>query len=134
MRWPDFQGNGSISGLEKVVSDLKEGSDIDGAVLVEGRDSIIACNLPDGRDSREVIPDILSMIDRWCASSIGNQHSSMFSQYVLDYNGNKIIAKRLKNLTLLVMMQKQGYIGLAMLDIENSVRRINEIIRDYGDG
>ena len=134
MRWPETQGNGSLSGLEKVVSDLKEGSDIEGAVLVGGKDSIIACDLPYVKDPDETIPDILSMIDRWCASSIGNQQSSMFSHYVLDYNGNKIIAKRLENLTLLVMLQKQGYLGLAMLDIENSVRRINDIMRNSREG
>jgi predicted regulator of Ras-like GTPase activity (Roadblock/LC7/MglB family) len=116
--------------LEKVVADLRQGSDINGAALVEGNDSIIACDLPGEGNSGIEIPEILSMIERWNASSLGGQNGGMFSQCILDYNGNKVIAKRMKNLTLLVMLQSQGYVGLAMLDIENSVRRIHEIMQE----
>jgi hypothetical protein len=53
----------------------------------------------------------------------------MFAQRIFEYNGFKVLAKKLRDkLTLLVLLRKRGYVSLAMLDIENSIRRIDEIM------
>jgi len=114
--------------LKDVLSDLKEANDIEGAVLVDGKDIIVACDLPANAQYEAEIPKILERIEELGGFALNENSKYMFSHCIFDYDGCKILAKRLRNLTLLVMLQKQGYIGLAMLDIENSIRRIDEIL------
>ncbi len=129
MKLSNFKGNWSVSMLKKVVSDLKEGSDIEGAVLVGGNDTVITFDLPENGDYKAEIPEILALLEDQKLSPADEHRDCMFMQSILDYNGCRILAQKLKNnLTLLVMLQKQGYVGLAMLDIENSIRRIQEIL------
>lgn len=129
-RSPNFQQNLPASRLKKVLSDLKEAKDIEGAVLIEGKGAIIACDLPDGTNYEAEIPKILALIEELGDYALSKRGKTMFAQCIFDYNGCKMLVKRLKNFTLLVMLQKRGYIGLAMLDIENSIRRIDEILGD----
>ena len=114
--------------LKNVVSELREGSDIEGAVLIGEKDTIIAYDLPHGRDYEGEISEILAMLKGF--GGLVQEHDNvMFAQQIFDFNGHKILAKKLKDqLTLLVLMQKRGYVSLAMLDIENSIRRIHEIL------
>ena len=128
MRFSPSEKNFPISMLKKVLSDLKEASDIEGVVLIEGKDAIIACDLSNNIDYKVEIPEILTMFKHLSDYDLSKRNNSMFAHCIFDYNGCKVIAKRLKNLTLLVMLQKRGYIGLAMLDIENSIRKIHEIL------
>lgn len=119
-------------GLKDVVSDLRQGSDIEGAVIVYGREEIIACDLPESTNYEAEIPEILALLKEDGYSS-SEHDKGMFSQHILDYNGYKVLAKKLKEkLTLLVLLKKRGYISLAMLDIENSIRRIYEILGGKG--
>lgn len=114
--------------LKKVVSDLRKGSDIEGAVIVDGREEIIACDLPEGTNYEAEIPEILAMLEE-DGYAPGEHQKGLFAQRIFDYNGYKVLAKKLKDkLTLLVLLKKRGYISLAMLDIENSIRRIYEIL------
>jgi predicted regulator of Ras-like GTPase activity (Roadblock/LC7/MglB family) len=128
IQYSSTQKNLATSRIKKVLSDLKEASDIEGVVLVEGKDSIIASDLPDSTNYKLEIPEILAMFKELGGYTLGKRCNSMFAHCIFDYNGCKILAKRLKNFTLLVMLQKRGYIGLAMLEIENSIRRIDEIL------
>lgn len=115
--------------LKDVVSDLRKGSDIEGAVIVDGREEIIACDLPESTNCEAEIHEILTLLEEKHGYSPGEHEEGMFSQRIFDYNGYKVLAKKLKKkLTLLVLLKKRGYISLAMLDIENSIRRIYEIL------
>ena len=122
----------STIGLRKVISDLSEVEDIEGAVLVEGRDEIIAGNFPDTTDYKKEISEILQMLEDTTDSEKIENQNHIFEHSILDYNGLKILAKKLKErLTLLVVIHNRGYISLAMLDIENSIRKINEILQGH---
>ncbi len=130
-RWSELQGNSPISRLKKVISDLKEEEDIEGAILVKGKDRVVACELPKRNNHTEEIAKILALVEEWNASALSGHYDDMFTQCVFDYNGYKILAKKLnKNLALLVMLQKKGYIGPTMLDIENSAREILRILAE----
>ena len=129
MKIPNFQENRSVSMLKKVVSDLKEGSDIMGAALIDEDHSMITFDLPENESYKSDIPEILALLKGTNPSSTKVHRNCMFMPSILDYNGCRILAQKLTNdLTLLVMLQKQGYMGLAMLEIENSIRRIQEIL------
>lgn len=138
MRFPEDIGyskttqNDKASRLKKVISDLKEGADIEGAALVDYEDSIIAYDLPNDKNYKDEIHGILEFIDRTFDSQQDLQNESIFSHLVFEYNGFKVLTKKLKDkLTLLVMLRKRGYVSLAMLDVENSVRMIEEILEGY---
>lgn len=123
----------STSKLKEVVSDLRKGSDIKGAILVEGKDAIIAYDLPNTANSESEVNKILDLLKEGIDSNPGENYNGLFAHRILDYKGYKVLAKKLKHdLTLLVMLHKRGYISLAMLDIENSIRRIDEILRECG--
>ncbi len=116
-------------GLKEVISDLKRGSDIEGAILVDEKDVIIATALPENKNYERDIPEILEMLEKGFSSALNERDNLMFAQQIFDFNGFKVLAKKLRDkLTLLVLLKKQGYISLAMLDIENSVRKIDEIM------
>jgi predicted regulator of Ras-like GTPase activity (Roadblock/LC7/MglB family) len=118
--------------LKKVVSDLRKGSDIEGAVIVDEKEAIIACDLPESTNYEAEIPEILAIFEEDGYAPSEHQ-KGMFAQSIFDYNGYKVLAKKLKKkLTLLVLLKKRGYISLAMLDIENSIRRIYEILGGSG--
>ncbi len=127
----NVQENRPTSRLKEVISDLKEGRDIEGALLVDEEDAIIASALPENTNYEAELPEILALLgERKCS---GGTHNMMFAQHVFDYNGFKILAQKLRDkLTLLVLLQKRGYVSLAMLDIENTIRRMEEILHGYG--
>jgi predicted regulator of Ras-like GTPase activity (Roadblock/LC7/MglB family) len=117
-------------GLKEVITKLKEGSDIEGAVLVDEKDDIIACALPDSTRYDSEIQEIMAQLEELGNPVISKTTEGFFTQRIFDYHGLKILAKKLKNkLTLLVILQKRGYVSLAMLDIENSTRKIHEILQ-----
>jgi predicted regulator of Ras-like GTPase activity (Roadblock/LC7/MglB family) len=126
----EMRDNISISLLKKIISDLSNESDIEGACIVDQDDSIIASDLPDSSGYEADITEIMQLINEGDGYKAYEQSKVMFSQRILDYNGCKILAKKIRDkLTLLVMIHKRGYISLAMLDIENSIRKIDETIR-----
>lgn len=128
---PHLKKNPILSMLREVVSDLREASDVEGAILVEGANSIIASDLPEYMEPKIYLPEIMAILEDWNIYSLKRKYNELFAQHIFDYNGCKVLAKKLKgNLTLFVMIQKKGYTSLAMLDIENSIRRINEIQGD----
>ncbi len=130
IRVSEMQENISISLLKKIISDLRNESDIEGACIVDQNDAIIASDLPDSSHYELDISEIMQLINEGDGYSAYEQSKVLFSQRILDYNGCKILAKKIRDkLTLLVMIHKRGYISLAMLDIENSIRKIDEIMR-----
>lgn len=133
-RIPNLNDGRPMSRLRKVISDLIEGSDIEGAVLVDGKEEIIACDLPKNTTYKDEIHEILELLEERDCPVPNEYNNVMFAQSILDYNGCKILAKKLKDkITLLVLLRKRGYISLAMLEIENSIRRIDEIILEQVD-
>ncbi len=119
-----------ISRLNKVISDLMEGDGIEGAVLLDRRDAVIAGGFPKEENYKSDMPEIMSLVEKWVGSALGKLQTGIFAQCILDYNGCKILAKKHNNrFTLLVMLSKRGYIGPAMLDLENSIMKIDEILR-----
>jgi hypothetical protein len=130
---PDYSRsykNSLNSNINKVISDLKEGSDIEGVVLVEGRDRVIECNMPYEKFCRIEIPELIDNLENGKDLALSQHQSGVLKQHILDYNEYKVLAKRLEDdLTLLVLLQNRGYVSLAMLDVEISTRRISEILR-----
>lgn len=124
-----LQNNGPRRLLKKIFSDLIENIDVEGALLIDDNYKVIASELPDNEMFIKNLPEILSNSKRWDNPDLNAFHHVMFKQFVMDHNGHKILSKRLRNgTTLLILLGKKGYTSLAMLDIENSTRKIDEIL------
>lgn len=120
------------SRLREVISEIKEGGDIEGAILVNESDDIIVSAFSKGTNYESMEKEILTLLDALKDPSLGKSNDTFFTQRIFDYNGLKVLVKKIKNrLTLLVILKKRGYISLAMLDIENSTRKIHEIMLGY---
>jgi predicted regulator of Ras-like GTPase activity (Roadblock/LC7/MglB family) len=118
--------------LNEVISDLKEGLDIEGAVLVNESDEIIASAFSKNTNYKSQLNEIIAMFEELNDPKSVTSQDAFFSQRILDYHGFKILAKKLKDkLTLLVILKKRGYLSLAMLEIENTTRKIHEILLGY---
>ncbi len=128
-----MQEDMSISLLKKIISDLKNEYDIKGACIVDQNDAIIASDLPDSYGYEADISKIMHLLDNEDDCTVSPQSQVMFAHRLLDYNGFKILVKKLGDkLTLLVIIHTMGYLSLAMLDIENSVMKIDEILLGRG--
>jgi predicted regulator of Ras-like GTPase activity (Roadblock/LC7/MglB family) len=118
--------------LKEVISELKDGVDIEGAVLVNESDEIIACAFSKSTNYESEMHEIMALFEELNDLTCDKSQDAFFAQRILDYNGFKILAKKLKDkLTLLVILKKRGYLSLAMLEIENSTRKIHEILMGY---
>jgi predicted regulator of Ras-like GTPase activity (Roadblock/LC7/MglB family) len=117
--------------LKKVVSELRDGEDVEGAFLVGEKDNIIACELKDQKKDHD-IKRILHMIDRDSIISHKPMDDSIFTCSEIDYNGSRILGKKLDDkLTLFVMLKKRSYVSLAMLNFENTIRKIDNILDGF---
>lgn len=120
----------SLSRLVDVVINLKRGDDIKGAVLVEGDSDIIVLDTSWDPSYKNEIPNIMKLLNHDTRFTLDEEQKGIFSHHVFDYNGLMIMARRLMDrFTLLVVLKKHPYISLASLDLENSTRRITEILR-----
>ncbi len=117
--------------IKNILSDLSERKDILGAVLVKGDMGIVACDLPVYDHETPDILDFLAMMENWGAYPRRVPKNSLFPQLIREGSGFKIFAKRMSgDLTLFVMTQSSGYIGLATMDIENTIQKIKKILKE----
>jgi len=121
-----IEEDSTTSNLKDIFTDLKNEGDIEGAILVDSKYTMIAGDLPKSWDHEEEIPKMLELLEERSDFALSKNHNVMFAQHLFEFKGYKILAKKLRGkLTFLVLIQKQGYVSLAMLNIENSIRRIN---------
>ena len=115
--------------LNNVISDLKSKSDIQGAVLINRGGQIIARALPHGSISHLGLSELLPRLMELSHGSGSTSQKVMFPHLISEHNGHKILARSVrKNLFLLVLLQESCYMGPAMLDMENSILRIQDIL------
>ena len=126
-----FQKKRLPPAIRDILSDLSERRDILGAVLVKGNMGIVACDLPDVDRHTHDMPDILATLENWGAYSRKIPKNHLFPQLISEGSEFKIFAKRMtRDLTLFVIMQNSGYIGLATLDIENTIQKMKKILKE----
>ena len=104
-------------------------SDIYGAVLMTRKGSVIAGDMTPEGTPNSGLSDLLPRL-----MEISSHHSTpdqrvMFPHTVKEHNGHRILARSvIEDLILLVLIPDSCYMGLTMLDMENSILRIREIL------
>ena len=117
--------------LKKVVSDLKDGEDVEGAFLIGEGDCVIACELTNKNNDYD-LRKILTLINKTSSAPVHPTGDMIFTCAEFDYNGSRILGKKLDDtLTLFVMLKKRSYVSLAMLNLENTVRKIDNILEGF---
>ncbi|UCF09156.1 MAG: hypothetical protein JSW28_05625 [Thermoplasmata archaeon] len=125
------QGDELSINIKRVMADIREGKDIKGSILVKGGHAVIVSDLPEDTDTWMEEDEILDMIHEWKGSLPLTSKNTMFPEFIKDYNGCKILAKWLMDdLTLLVVTQRTGYLGLAMLEVESSIQRAQRLMKE----
>jgi hypothetical protein len=128
---PTHHNNQQIVQLRKVVADLKEGEDVEGAVLMGERDFFIACELK-SRIHNDDIRSELALINRISVTSNDDCDESIFTCQEHYCNGFKVLSKKVKEkMTLYVVLKKPSYMSLVMLDFENTIRMIDRILNGF---
>ncbi len=118
--------------LINVISDLKAKSDIQGAVLINGMGQVIAPTLPQGSISALGLSELLPKLMELSLETTNKTQQIMFPHLVSEHTGRKILARYVnEDLFLLVLLQKSCYMGPAMLDMENSILRIQDILSGH---
>ena len=129
IRSPSSHENLPTPRLKKVLSDLKSAIDIDEVLLIGEKEGILVYAPTENENFEAEIPKIFAHLRGWGANTPSKPGNNMFAHHILDYNGSKIVAvKCVNDLMLVIILQKQGYIGPAMLELENSVREIGRIL------
>ena len=115
--------------LNNVISDLKSKSDIEGAVLINGGGQVIAPSLPQGGISHLGFSELLPRLLELSFKIPHRAQNIMFPHLISEHNGHRILARSVKeDLFLLVLLHESCYMGPAMLDMENSILKIQEIL------
>jgi hypothetical protein len=128
----EFYEKESLTRLSEVISNIKDGDDIEGAILINERDDTIVSAFSNSINRKIKMTEIISLLYSLKDPMIGKTNDTFFTQRIFDYNGLKVLTKNImERLTLLVFLKKRCYISLVMLDVENSTRRIHEIMLGY---
>jgi hypothetical protein len=128
----EFYEKESLTRLSEVISNIKDGDDIEGAILINERDDTIVSAFSNSINHKIKMTEIIALLDALKDPMIGKTNDTFFTQRIFDYNGLKVLTKNImERLTLLVFLKKRCYISLVMLDVENSTRRIHEIMLGY---
>jgi len=115
--------------LNNVISDLKSKCDIQGAVLIKGGGQVIARALPREGLKHLELSELLPKLPELDYNAHDGGQSIMFPHLLSEHKGHRILARPvMKDLFLLILLQKSCYMGPAMLDMENSILRIREIL------
>lgn len=67
-----------MSKLKEVVSNLKEGSDIEGALMDEGKDAIIAYDVPENTNYEVELPKIMELIEKGNGFALTGHRKGLF--------------------------------------------------------
>lgn len=128
-----FHKGGAHIAVRNVIADLMCGSDVEGVVLVRDDSEVIAGNLPLTGGIMAGGPSIGTFLNEVMENFSMSMQNDIFSQPVAYSGDYQMLARRITgDLTLLAMVKSPGYMGLAMLDIENSVRKIGDILGESG--
>jgi hypothetical protein len=104
-------------------------SDVNGIALARTDGSGVFCYEDEDRKQSLFIDDFLNLISNDPYVHIKNYKSGMFIQSIIDVNGCKILLTRLRSdMLVMCILDKNAYIGLAMLVLEGFLREIDRLL------
>lgn len=118
------------SRLGNVMTDLKDRSDIGGAVLINREGRVLAGAMSHETISNSGLSELLPELTDISCDHAPSGQGFMFPTIITEHRGHRILARSVReDLYLLVLLHDSCYMGLTMLDMENSIMRIRDILR-----
>lgn len=109
------------------MSKLVSISDVDGAAIMRADGSVISWRMNDGEKPTQYIDFVHDYMSVAYQNKIKYGTYGMFTESIMEYNGHKILISKIKaDLILLLVLKKDAYIGLTMLDVESCLREIDK--------
>lgn len=113
-------------GLERIVNDLNSLTDVKGVAIIDRDGAIIAGITDNGLNLVTYAQVVRRHIQKPSTRSM-KYPKGIFLQSLVSYNGSIILFGRIiDNVLLMVLLEKKAYLGLAMLELENSAKKAFE--------
>lgn len=118
--------------LEEIMDKLLLISDVSGVALVKADGSIITWHGKDGIEPAQCIDFMLDYILHAPKKNIAHYKYGMFTQRVIDHNGHRMLMSKVRSdIMLLLLLDRNAYLGLTMLDMEGGLREIDEVLDEF---
>jgi predicted regulator of Ras-like GTPase activity (Roadblock/LC7/MglB family) len=106
--------------------------DVNGAAIMRTNGSVISWRSKDNGNNgkpKEYIDYIKNYMVKSYQNDIPFQNEGMFTESIIDYNGSKLLTSRIrKDIMLLLVLDKNTYLGLTMLDVEGCLQNIDSAL------
>lgn len=113
--------------LREIMGKLVSISDVDAAGLLKMDGSVISWHMNEVIELSQYIDFMLDYISHPHEKNFPK--NGMFMQKILDFNGYKILLSWIgADVILMLLLDKNAYLGLAMLDVEGSLREIEKVL------
>jgi predicted regulator of Ras-like GTPase activity (Roadblock/LC7/MglB family) len=115
--------------LNEIMKEFALISDVDGIAIAKTDGSGVFCYEYEDRKLSQFIDNFLELISTDPHEDIKNYKHGMFIQSIIDVNGRKILLTRLRSdMLVMCILDKNAYIGLAMLVLEGFLREIDKVL------
>lgn len=117
--------------LNEIMREFALISDVNGIAIAKMDGSGIFCYEYEDRKLSQFIDNIFKLISNDPHVDIKNYKHGMFIQSIIEVNGRKILLTRLRSdMLVMCILDKNAYLGLAMLVLEGFLREIDNILYD----
>jgi predicted regulator of Ras-like GTPase activity (Roadblock/LC7/MglB family) len=118
----------NLRGFKRIVSDLNALIDVKGVAIINKEGTVIAGKTNNGLDLNAYIQVVLQHLEKTAKGALICP-KTLFLQSIVNYNGSQILYGRIiDDILLVILLEKKAYLGLAMLDLENSAIKAFETI------
>jgi predicted regulator of Ras-like GTPase activity (Roadblock/LC7/MglB family) len=116
--------------LTETVEELLSLSDVNGAAIFKGSDQILSWHSHEDINANLYVDFIKGYITDNPPDMKSGYESGLFSQQIIDFNGSRILISGIgADVTFLLFVDKNAYLGLTMLEMEGCIRRIDKILK-----
>jgi predicted regulator of Ras-like GTPase activity (Roadblock/LC7/MglB family) len=117
--------------LNEIMREFALISDVNGIALVKTDGSGVYCYEYEDRKLSQFIDSFLKLISNDPYVNIKNYKNGMFIQSIIDMNGRRILLARFRSdILVMCILDKNAYLGLAMLVLEGFLREIDKLLLD----
>jgi predicted regulator of Ras-like GTPase activity (Roadblock/LC7/MglB family) len=115
--------------LSEIVEEILSSKDINGAAIFKGPDKVISWHSKSEIKPNQYIDFLKEYISDNFIDNTSGYKDGMFSQQIIDFNGSRILFGGIgEDMTLLLFVDKNAYLGLTMLEMEGCMRRLDRIM------
>jgi predicted regulator of Ras-like GTPase activity (Roadblock/LC7/MglB family) len=117
--------------LNEVMREFALISDVNGIAIAKTDGSGVFYYEYEDRRLSQFMDNIFELISNDPHLDIKNYKHGMFIQSIIDVNGRKILLTRLRyDMLVMCILDKNAYLGLAMLVLEGFLREIDNLLCD----